>query len=745
MDKLERMLERIGREAEVTIREKDWEARTGIFTRPPQRIPTPKWTDAPLLGNGDMGVAIGGGAEEQTFYIGKSDFWVLPGLGETKKQREERLLADNGRRTGARIITVGQVALLMPELEGAEYRQEQDILHAEVRGSFSSDRTEAALCSWTAAEANLLVTEVECLRGELNLTVRLHAGEKDTDEVFSYDNGAEPELMWFRYASTPGNLPQTRRVAAAVGLAGGEPVYRWRFQNVEAAVRLHAGERVTVVTAVVSSRGIPDYDDEARRLVLAHTTQKRALAELKESHRRWWRDYWAASAVRIGDPVLEKFYYGSYYILGSCMRGGKNQPGLFGHWITTDRPGWTGSYTMNYNYEAPYWGLYAGNRIALAEDYCQPLLDFLPWGKIFAREKLGCRGIYMPVELGPEGLICSMFFHGQKSNASFAAVNLLMHIRYTRDLDYARKVYPYLSEAAAFWEDYLVHEDGRYVIYNDDIHERSMDKKNPILSLGFVRMLLEALLELSVELDMDKEKRGTWKRILENLIPYPVMERNGRRVFRLTEEGMDWNDRNSLAVQHVYPAGMIGLDSEPELLATAWDTIDEMQRWSDFNAFPTYYAAAARVGYKPEVLLERLRLECEASGLPNLSLHHGGGGIEDASAVPVALQEMLLQSRGGVVRLFPAWPKDRPVSFCRLRAEGAFIISASLAGGEVEYAVIDSEQGGTLTMVNPWGNAGAVVCRCGRLARDGEAAGERMTLAMEKGERLFLLPPGDWE
>jgi hypothetical protein len=37
------------------------------------------------------------------------------------------------------------------------------------------------------------------------------------------------------------------------------------------------------------------------------------------------------------------------------------------------------------------------------------------------------------------------------------------------------------------------------------------------------------------------------------------------------------------------------------------------------------------------------------------------------------------------------------------------------------------------------------VCRCGRMARDGEAAGERMTLAMEKGERLFLLPPGDWE
>ncbi|MDF2937401.1 MAG: hypothetical protein K0Q90_2774 [Paenibacillaceae bacterium] len=738
MHKLEKQLESINREAEVRIREKDWECRKGIFTRPPERIPTAKWTDAPLLGNGDMGVAIGGGAEEQTFYMGKSDFWVLPWLGETEQQREERLLADNGRRTGARIITVGQVSLLMPELADAEYRQEQDILHAEVRGRFSSGRAEVELCSWTAAEANVLVTEVECRRGELNLTVRLHAGEKDTDEVFSYDNGAEPGLLWFRYASSPGNLPETRRVAAAVGLTGGQAEYEWRFQNVEASVRLQAGERITIVTALVSSRETPDYSAEARRQVLAHTADDQAIRELKAAHRSWWRGFWSASAIEIGDPVLEKYYYGSYYILGSCIRGGKHPPGLFGSWITTDRPGWTGSYTMNYNYEAPFWGLYAGNRTALADSYCQPLLDFLPWGKRFAREKLGCRGIYMPVELGPEGLICSMFFHGQKSNASFAAVNLLMHIRYTRDMAYARKVYPYLREAAAFWEDYLVLEDGRYVIYDDDIHERSMDKKNPILSLGFIRMLLEALLELSAELELDGEMHGTWRHILKHLSGYPVMERNGRRVFRLTEEGMDWNDRNSLAVQHVYPAGMIGLDSDPALLAIARDTIDEMQRWSDFNAFPTYYATAARVGYDPEILLERLRKECEATALPNLSLHHGGGGIENASAVPVALQEMLLQSRNGVVRLFPVWPNGRTASFSRLRAEGAFVISAGLAAGGVEYAVIDSEQGGTCIIANPWGAGTAAVVRNGRIA--GQAKGEQLELETEKGERVILLP-----
>ncbi|KIL39011.1 hypothetical protein SD70_22930 [Gordoniibacillus kamchatkensis] len=733
------MAEQLMRDTEICIREQEWEGRKGVFLRPPERIPTAKWTDAPLLGNGDVGVAIGGGAEEQTFYIGKNDFWVQPHLGETEQQRRERLLSDNGRRTGARIITVGQVTLFMPQLQGAEYWQEQHILEAEVRGSFRSDAAEAKLCTWVAAGTNVLVTELECVRGTLDVKIRLHAGEKSTDEVFNYDNGAEDGLMWFRYAANSANVPETRRVAVATCVVGADARYEWRFQNVEAEVTVAAGERIAIVTAIVSNRDEADYFAAARKLAAMYGGGGwDVIARLKEAHRLWWRGFWTASEIGIGDPVLEKFYYGSYYIIGSCTRQGKIPPGLFGNWITTDRPAWTGSYTMNYNYEAPFWGLYAGNRVELAASYCEPLLAFMPWGKLFAKEKLGCRGLYMPVELGPDGMICSMFFHGQKSNAAFAAVNLLMHIDYTQDMDYARKVYPYLIEVANFWEDYLVYEDGRYVIYDDDIHERSHDRKNPILSLGFIRMMLTALLELSAELGLDGERREKWRHILDHLSEYPLMERGGRTVVRLTEEGRDWGLRNSLAVQHVFPAGAIGLDSDPELLAIARNTVDEMQRWSDFNAFPTYYAAAARVGYDPRVILERLRFECEEKSFPNLSIHHGGGGIEDASAVPVCLQEMLLQSHERTLRLFPVWPPERPARFRKLRAAGAFLVSSDYAGGEVKYVVIESEQGRPCRIQNPWPGRDVAVYRDG--CEPEQAAGERFTLATAKGERLVLLP-----
>lgn len=34
-----------------------------------------KFVDGPIMGNGDVGIAMGGPPEQQRFYIGKNDFW----------------------------------------------------------------------------------------------------------------------------------------------------------------------------------------------------------------------------------------------------------------------------------------------------------------------------------------------------------------------------------------------------------------------------------------------------------------------------------------------------------------------------------------------------------------------------------------------------------------------------------------------------------------------------------------------
>ena len=78
-------------------------------------------------------------------------------------------------------------------------------------------------------------------------------------------------------------------------------------------------------------------------------------------------------------------------------------------------------------------------------------------------------------------------------------------------------------------------------------------------------------------------------------------------------------------------------------------------------------------------------------------------------ALPVIVNECLLQSYDGTLRLFPNWPLDRAASFRTLRAVGAFLVSASCADGTVGSVDVTSEVGGTLRLANPWD--GPVLCR----------------------------------
>ena len=81
--------------------------------------------------------------------------------------------------------------------------------------------------------------------------------------------------------------------------------------------------------------------------------------------------------MEIGDPLLEKFYYGSNYVLASCSRG-RIAPGLWGNWVTTNQPEWRGDYHLDYNHQAPWWAVFSSNHVGLAEPYDAPILDLLP-------------------------------------------------------------------------------------------------------------------------------------------------------------------------------------------------------------------------------------------------------------------------------------------------------------------------------------------------------------------------------
>jgi hypothetical protein len=302
--------------------------------------------------------------------------------------------------------------------------------------------------------------------------------------------------------------------------------------------------------------------------------------------------------------------------------------------------------------------------------------------------------------------------------------------------------YTYLRETALFWENYLTLENGpdgnpRYVIYSDSIHEGSGPDFNPILSLGLVRTLFKNLIPMSQALGVDADKRAKWQDIIDKMSAYPTQNRGSKTVFRYSEKGMAWNDGNTLGIQHIYPAGDIGLDSDPKLLEISHNMIDAMGRWRDSNGSSSWYAACARVGYDPKKTLTELRGMYDRHTLPNKLLNFGGGGIENVSPA-LAVTEMLLQSHEGVIRFFPCWPLDQPARFGTLRAVGAFLVSAELKDGKVSGVSITSEKGRDCAIVNPWPNQTVRVIRNGTSAET--VSGLRFTLKTGSGEMLGLEP-----
>lgn len=713
------------------------------FTEPPKRIPARHSVDAPLLGNGFTGVALSGQPEEQVFHIARNDFWRL------KSALDESYP-----------VVLGKVRLSIPQLEGASYQVEQQLYDATTTAHFSKEGMSVGYEAYVAATEDVLVIRLfsegqEPVRGTVSLSL---PGEEDVfcelplERVFPdrRENG-----------TAAGNIRYiTRAFADSVDIPTQAAVAMRADQCPDGQFTLSPGESLHLVCAFSSNFKAADCCKAA--VEKAAECDEKGLARIRKAHRDWWKNYWAKSYVSLPDSVLEKQYYLSLYGMGSCSRDKDFPPPIFGTWITLERPWWNGDYHLNYNHMAPYYALYSANRIEQADPYYAPLLAAIPRGNYYSEKVTGIPGgILLPVGAGPlgiettrrspfmdqyyQGWITSKnvedegMFWGQKSNSAYAVANMSMQFYRTWDKEYTAKVYPYVKGVATFWEHYLTREGDRYVIYNDAIHEGTVGTMNPILSLGLVRLVMQTATDMSDYLGVDTDRRPVWQEIREHLADYPLQERDGRTVFRYTERGVDWWGDNSLGIQHIYPAGQIGLESDARLLQIARNTIEVMHRWSDPNGTNSFFPAAVRVGYSPDSILTHLR-EYALHTYPNGFQYRNPHGIENWSTVPNTINEMLCMGHQGVVRVFPVWPRSKNASFHQIRVEGAFLVSSELSDGIVRRVELLSEKGRDLVLQNPWGSQDVEVTASSGTKQ--VCQGERIALKTVAGETYRFQPAG---
>ena len=168
-------------------------------------------------------------------------------------------------------------------------------------------------------------------------------------------------------------------------------------------LELEPGKAAVVATAILSDLDVKGKDPlaEAKSLTAALTPDK--LAEYTAAHRQWWRSFWARSFIEIPDKVIEQHWYSSWYIMASCSRAGKVAPGLWGNWITVDNPGWHGDFHLNYNFQAPFYGLYSANHPETTLPFYDAMNQSIPRGRRIAKEH-GWTGIHLPVSIGPWGM-----------------------------------------------------------------------------------------------------------------------------------------------------------------------------------------------------------------------------------------------------------------------------------------------------------------------------------------------------
>lgn len=722
-----------------------------VFRGLSKGTPNKTIVDGPLLGNGDMGVCLSEITETgedrkvrqiangPRFWLCKNDFWKLAHDYKTGP-------------SGPRVF--GGIDLKFPGLEGGS-ETEQFLYDAVTVSKWIGGKGGAGVevRSWVAASENMLVVELTATGGDLEAEVNLWVKDGNGSEVARGEDG---ETRWVTRKFEK-DIEIATEVACAMKVLGAET----------SKFKLKAGTPVTILAAMQSRFKTPAPLEDVRKRITG--MDQAALGELRKNHAAWWREYWAKSFVEIGDPVLEQRYYLSNYVMACASRDPEFPPPIFGTWNTTDAPGWEGDYHLNYNHMAPFYGLYSSNHIEQADPYHAPLLDFLPRARWYAKNAQNIRGAYYPVGIGPKGVETTRnypddgyarpphfekegLFYFQRSNGAYCLVNVAMRWYSTYDKNYAKQLYPLVRDIADFWEDYLKFEEGRYVIYRDSVHERSGNGNdfNSMVSLALVRNALELVLDMSTELGIDAERHEKWHHILDHLsgwtyqeLPLPRLQGEDRsiekpkvKVFRYTERGTNWWRNNTLAIQHIYPAGAIGPDSPAEELEIARNTLDVRNGWFDSNGMNSLYPAAVRVGYDPLVILAKLREMIQTKAATNGFIKGNPHGVENCSIVPNTINEMLCMGHKGVLRLFPAWPVEKDARFSNLRVWGAFLVSSELKGGVVRHVSIHSEKGRPCTLVNPWPGKSIDVYRDGIKVET--LKGDKVVLKTEAGATFLL-------
>jgi hypothetical protein len=491
--------------------------------------------------------------------------------------------------------------------------------------------------------------------------------------------------------------------------------------------------------------------------------------------RKAWQSYWRKSGVALDHPVLERTWNHNLYFLNCAVRPGTTCPGLFANWSYGEiGTAWHGDYHMNYNTQQPFWVTFSSNHVDKHLPYVDLVDRLLPISRKWAREYYGLRGAYFPHSAYPTEMKVMPYpvptWGWEICETPWTVQSLWWHYLYTMDRGFLEKrAFEPMREAVLFLVDYLSRPAARGPQWGDDryhvfptvapelygLRPGFEGNHDCIVDLTLIRFVFRAYLR-SVEIlgrsEAEGELPGQVADILDHLPEYPTAASPRGTVF-VAVPGEDpetvYNTPDSTMT--VFPGEHHGLGSPPAALEIARNSYRQ-QRNEGGNDLVFLNLQGARLGLLD---LDRFARQVEYSLMPNgtcadmcLQVH---GRYDDTTAfdfmarmgvwfenfaLPVVVNECLLQGYDGTLRLFPNWPAGRSAEFRTLRAAHGFLVSAAVEGGAVRWVAVTSEAGAPLEVELPW-TAGAICSRAAGRSTLGPGVARLSTTA---GETLTFLP-----
>ncbi len=457
---------------------------------------------------------------------------------------------------------------------------------------------------------------------------------------------------------------------------------------------------------------------------------RKGIEEYEKDHFTWWNNFWNASAITLPDTLLQQQYYMDMYKLGAAARQGAPPISLQSVWTADNGklPPWKGDFHHDLNTQLSYWPTYAGNHLELERGFLDWLNQHKHTFEKYTREYFGTNGLNVPgvttLEGDPMGGWIQYAFGPTVS--AWLGHHFYLHWRYSMDKEFLKNdAYPWIKGVAVFLKELsILDKEGKRKLplsSSPEIHDNSAKAwfdQMTNYDLALVRWTYTAAAELALELGYLDEAEE-WNSILAEWPNYAI---DGTGLMVAPGEQLEESHRHFSQVMAIHPLGLIDPANGEKDLEIIHNTIAHLDKigsskWTGYSfAWLGNLKARARDGKGAAKALEdfassfvlpnSFHVNGDQSGTGKSNFTYRPFTLEGNFAFAAGVQEMLIQSHSGVVKLFPAIPDDwKDVSFTSLRTQGAFLVSANMGNGKVDKVEVISKKGGRLILENPFGQA----------------------------------------